>query len=226
MAAEGTAAPAGAAAVEVAPQTDKPNPPPPTTKAPTATTADAPKLTPAQMKAKAKAEKAARRAQAKEVKAAVAAAQPPSGTPGADAKGGKTKGKQDGSQASGPQSQGKLSLVHRPSISGRRPSIFVEKDIRSSIPECFSHIPMAKRIPMSQAHKDVHPAVLAAGQQMSTFAIKDSISRLEATLQAFKKVSKAYTEEMKCNGSSNPRLSNRMRHQRGTPSRDILFHTS
>jgi len=48
---------------------------------------------------------------------------------------------------------------------------------------------MAKRISTSQAHKDVHPAVLAVGQQMATFAIKDSIARLEATLLAFRKVS-------------------------------------
>ncbi len=63
-----------------------------------------------------------------------------------------------------------------------------EKDVRSGIPECFSHVPMAKRIPTSQAHKDVHPAVLAVGQQMATFALKDSISRLKATLLAFRKV--------------------------------------
>lgn len=200
MTTEGTAAPTGAAAVEGNPQENKQTPPD-ASKAPTTTTADAPKLTPAQLKAKAKAEKAARRAQAKEVKAAVAAAQPHPGPTGGDAKGGKVKGKQDGSQPSGPQSQGKLSLVHRPSVSGRRPSIFLEKDIRSSIPECFSHIPMAKRIPMSQAHKDVHPAVLAAGQQMSTFAIKDSISRLEATLLAFKKVSVNTTRKTGCNSS-------------------------
>ena len=42
---------------------------------------------------------------------------------------------------------------------------------------------------MTQADKDVHPAVLALGQQMNTFAISDSITRLEATLLAFKKVS-------------------------------------
>jgi translation initiation factor eIF-2B subunit delta len=65
----------------------------------------------------------------------------------------------------------------------------VEKDARSGIPESFSHVPMAKRMPMSQAHKDVHPAVLAVGQQMATFALKDSISRLKATLLAFRKAS-------------------------------------
>lgn len=147
---------------------------------------EAPKLTPAQLKAKAKAEKAARRAQAKETKAAVAAASPAPAGGSQDAKGQKGgKGKQEGGGLQAPN----VKPSHRPSMSGRRPSFAaVEKDARSFIPECFSHLPMAKRVQTSHAHKDVHPAVLAAGQQMATFAIKDSISRLEATLLAFKKV--------------------------------------
>ena len=142
-------------------------------------------LTAAQLKAKAKADKAARRAQVKEAKIAAPAAPSAQEKGGAaDSKGGKGKGKQDGQQT-----QNKGGLAHRPSVSGRRPSMpVVEKDVRSGIPECFSHVPMAKRIPTSQAHKDVHPAVLAVGQQMATFALKDSISRLKATLLAFRKV--------------------------------------
>lgn len=143
------------------------------------------KLTPAQLKARAKAEKAARRAKAKEVKEA------PPAAAAADAKGGKGSkgGKQEGGQ-SGSQQQGKSVPGRRPSVGGRRPSMaaVIKEDPRSSIPECFSHVPMAKRIQTSQAHKDVHPAVLAVGQQMATFALKDSIARLEATLLAFKKV--------------------------------------
>jgi len=140
------------------------------------------KLTPAQLKAKAKAEKAARREKAKETKAIVAAASTGPAT-GQDAKASKGKGKQEGLQL------GKPAHTRRSSMSGRRPSFAImEKDARSSIPECFSHLPMAKRAQLSHAHKDVHPAVLAVGQQMATFAIKDSISRLEATLLAFKKV--------------------------------------
>ena len=64
-----------------------------------------------------------------------------------------------------------------------------EKDARLLIPECYNHLPMAKRIPISQAHKDVHPAVLALGQQMAAFTVSDSVARLKATLLAFKKVS-------------------------------------
>lgn len=51
---------------------------------------------------------------------------------------------------------------------------------------------MAKRIATSQAHKDVHPAVLALGQQMATFTIRDSIARLKYMLLAFRKVIEAY----------------------------------
>lgn len=152
------------------------------------TPANTEKLTAAQLKAKAKAEKAARRAQVKEARAAVPAPSPvqEKGAAAADAKGGKGKGRQDGLQ---PQGKGGHLQVHRPSVAGRRPSSPVlEKDVRSGIPDCFSHIPMAKRIPTSQAHKDVHPAVLAVGQQMATFALNDSISRLKATLLAFAKV--------------------------------------
>ncbi|KAL1896503.1 hypothetical protein Sste5346_004537 [Sporothrix stenoceras] len=67
-----------------------------------------------------------------------------------------------------------------------------EKDARSGIPECFSHLPMAKRITLSQAHKDVHPAVLAVGQQMASFDLRDNMARLEAVLVAFKKVIATY----------------------------------
>ena len=67
-----------------------------------------------------------------------------------------------------------------------------EKDARAGIPECFSHLPMAKRISIAQAHKDVHPAVLAVGQQMASFVLRDNVARLEATLVAFKKVIESY----------------------------------
>ncbi|CAK7216419.1 hypothetical protein SBRCBS47491_002818 [Sporothrix bragantina] len=67
-----------------------------------------------------------------------------------------------------------------------------EKDARAGIPECFSHLPMAKRISIAQAHKDVHPAVLAVGQQMASFVLRDNMARLEATLVAFKKVIESY----------------------------------
>ncbi|KAK3685977.1 translation initiation factor eif-2b-like protein [Podospora appendiculata] len=188
MAVDTNGASSGAPAAAPAPTpASAPTPAPAPAPAPAAS---APQLTPAQQKAKAKAEKAARRAQVKDTRiapAAAAAAAAAAAQTGADAK--KGKGKSDASQP-----QGKPGHAHRPSVSGRRPSIAapVEKETRSAVPECFSHIPVARRVPTSQAHKDVHPAVLAVGQQMASFAIKDSIARLEATLLAFRKVIESY----------------------------------
>lgn len=128
------------------------------------------KLTGAEFKAKAKAEKAARRAASK-----VAAPPPPPSSSAGDSRGGKGKGKQDAPQ--GPATKARQgSLVQPP------------KEIKPAVPECFSHLSMAKRIPMTQADKDVHPAVLLLGQQMSAFVLRDSTKRLEATLLAMKKV--------------------------------------
>jgi translation initiation factor eIF-2B subunit delta len=179
MAAESNGVPSGAPSAAPAAQDGAKNAPAPANPTATpATPATTEKLTPAQLKAKAKAEKAARRAQVKDARAAAPPVLPAQEKgAAADGKGGKGKGK-----------DGYLS-AHRPSVSGRRPSSPIgEKDVRSGIPDCFSHVPMAKRIPLSQTHKDVHPAVLAVGQQMATFALNDSISRLKATLLAFRKV--------------------------------------
>ncbi|KAH8888679.1 nagb/rpia/CoA transferase-like protein [Thozetella sp. PMI_491] len=161
---------------------------------------NAPRLSNAELKAKQKAEKAARRLQAKQGKEGTAPQGPPAGSGPAETKG--NKGKKEGSQvsSSGDKSQqGKLAPPRRPSVAGRRPSMVVhdkekekEKDVRSAIPDCFSHLAMAKRTQTSQANKDVHPAVLAVGQQMATFTLRDSIARLEAMLLAFRKVIEAY----------------------------------
>lgn len=130
------------------------------------------KLSNAELKKKQKEEKAARRAAAKSV--------PPPPAPGAggqqgDGKGGKAKPKQDGPGHH----------VRSASRSALPPMV---KEVKPKVPECFSHLSMARRIAITQADKDVNPVVLALGQHMSTFAITDSITRLEATLLAFKKV--------------------------------------
>jgi translation initiation factor eIF-2B subunit delta len=168
----------------------------PAAPAPAPAQANPPKLSNAELKAKQKAEKAARRAQAKEAKVAVApppaaAAQQQEGGKGGKqpSKGGKQDGGSNQEQQSTVQRTGQP--PRRPSMGGKRPSLVAgaEQDPRAAIPECFSHIPMAKRIPTSQAHKDVHPAVLALGQQMATFTVRDSITRLKYMLLAFRKVS-------------------------------------
>lgn len=124
------------------------------------------KLTGAELKAKAKAEKAARRAATKAVT-----------QPAGDAKGGKSKQKQDGPQG--------VAGKARPAAGGPQGPPKVKGRV---VPECFSHLGMAKRVSMTQADKDVHPAVLLLGQQMSAFVVTDSARRLESTLLAFKKV--------------------------------------
>lgn len=142
------------------------------------------KLTNAELKKKAKEEKAARRAQAK-------ASQAPQGPPqgghpqagSSEGKGGgKGKPKQDGHHGGGGGGGG-AKLPLRPAATAT-----VVKDPKPTIPDCFSHLSMARRIDMTQADKDVNPAVLVLGEHMSAFAISDSITRLEATLLAFKKV--------------------------------------
>lgn len=146
------------------------------------------KLSGAELKAKAKAEKAARRAQTKASKEVAKGEAAVSSTPGqlgpsaGEVKSGKGKGKQDGGATTAPGAAG------RPVVSKGPLPIVVPAEPKFTVPECFSHLSMAKRIPITQADKDVHPTVLALGQQMATFAIDESITRLKATLLAFKKV--------------------------------------
>ncbi|GFP55699.1 probable translation initiation factor eIF-2B subunit delta [Trichoderma asperellum] len=141
------------------------------------------KLSGAELKKKAKEEKAARRAAAKATQP-----QPPAGAPAqSDAKSGsKPKPKQDGPQA-GAQ-HGKI-----PAPRSAAPVPAAPKEVKPTIPDYFSHLAMAKGVNITHADKDVHPAVLLLGQQMSTMAISDSTTRLEATLLAFKKVIDSYT---------------------------------
>ncbi|KAK2603457.1 hypothetical protein QQS21_004317 [Conoideocrella luteorostrata] len=146
------------------------------------------KLSNAELKKKKQEEKAARRAQAKTVQVA----QPvgPSGARGAS--GDATAG---GKGKAGNPRQGGLLVTgghHRSASKGVLPQP-VKEPTKPKIPECFSHLSMARRITMTQADKDVNPVVLALGQQMSSFAISDSTTRLETTLLAFKKVIDAYT---------------------------------
>lgn len=146
------------------------------------------KLSNAELKAKAKAEKQARRAQQKAAQQAAAASAGATRTPqtqaGNEARGGKQKQRPDGSQPAG--------LSGTKAQSTKQPAVMAptakSTDHMADVPECFSHLSMAKRISITQADKDVHPAVLAVGQNMGAFALANSTDRLEATLLAFKQV--------------------------------------
>ncbi|KAF9768759.1 hypothetical protein IL306_013890 [Fusarium sp. DS 682] len=142
------------------------------------------KLSGAELKKKAKEEKAARRAQAKASQGSQGPSQGGQQSSG-DGKGGKAKSKQDGQHQHQQHAGAKLPI--RPAATA------VVKDGKPSIPDCFSHLSIARRIEMTNADKDVHPAVLILGEHMSAFAISDSTTRLEATLYAFKKVIDSYT---------------------------------
>lgn len=144
------------------------------------------KLSNAELKKKKQEEKAARRAQAKVVQVvqppAAAATSGASGSADGTKAGG--KGKANQAKQGGPTVSG----AHQRNALKGAPSPAVKEVVRPKVPECLSHLSMAKRMPMTQVDKDVDPVVLALGQQMSSFAISDSTSRLQATLLAFKKV--------------------------------------
>lgn len=147
----------------------------------------APKLTPAQLKAQKKAEKAARRTQVVASKVAGEVAGAPSNSN--DSKGGAKQGKSKQDKPDTP------TTPRGPKKTSAVPAAApVPAKLKGpAVPEPFVHLSMAKKLPLSKADKDVHPAVLAIGQQMANFTLKDNLLRLEATLIAFKKVSYVVT---------------------------------
>lgn len=154
------------------------------------------KLSNAELKKKAKEEKAARRAATK-----VSLPQPPASAPGqTDGAKGKPKPKQDG-----PHAGNQHGKAPAPRSAAPMPA---PKEAKPSVPECFSHLAMAKGVNLTHADKDVHPAVLLLGQQMSTMAISDSTTRLEATLLAFKKVKTPSTGSFRWSLESNKTTNN------------------
>ena len=151
---------------------------------PAAATEGEKKLSGAELKALKKANKAASRAKAKEVVPPAAAAGPPSAQQqgGGDQKAQKGKAKQDGQH---PPAGGNKALPVRPAAPHVAPK---EEKKQPLIPPCFSHLTMARRIEITKADKDVHPAILALGQQMSALKLRESTARLEAMLIALKHV--------------------------------------
>jgi translation initiation factor eIF-2B subunit delta len=163
--------------------------------------AEAPKKpTGAELKAQKAAEKAKRRAAAIAAKEAAAAgggaatakdqASQPGKSVGNEAKKGKPKERSASSSAPGGSKQAHNARQAAQGAKVAAPVAEVKKveDPRSLIPEMFSHLSMARRISVREADHEVHPTVLAVGQQMAAFTLKDPMERLEATLHAFKKV--------------------------------------
>ncbi|CAI7654189.1 unnamed protein product [Penicillium pancosmium] len=152
-------------------------------------------LTPAQLKAKAKAEKAARRAKEKADRdgGAVAAggsapdagqSRPPN-TPKKDAaSGGASQKGPKGApprRGSGPVTQASTAVEPKKKKEDKSVSV-------------FSHLyGQQRRTTVNGAAKEVHPAVLALGLQLRDYVVCGSSARCVATLLAFKRVIESYT---------------------------------
>jgi translation initiation factor eIF-2B subunit delta len=145
------------------------------------------KLTGAELKKKAKEEKAARRAAEKAEKGGA----PPAGallSPGPQQKfevqkGAKIQHKRAGSTAG--------EAKNMPVRGGQQKVAPVPQEPKKEdkTVEFFRHLYKSRTTSIAGASKDVHPAVLALGLQMSNYTICGSCARLVATLQAFKRVS-------------------------------------
>lgn len=150
---------------------------------------DASKLSGAELKKQAKAEKAARRAQALQEKHAGSTATTSavvasgSGSKPEAQKGVKAQQKKSGSTPTDARS-----LPIRGGAQKVAPVLDVPREEDKTV-EFFRHLYRNRTTSISAAGKEVHPAVLALGLQMSSYTICGSCARLVATLQAFKRVS-------------------------------------
>ncbi|KAJ5697491.1 translation initiation factor eIF-2B subunit delta [Penicillium malachiteum] len=170
-------------------------------------------LTPAELKKKAKAEKAARRAKEKLERDGGAGAaggsapgptagQPrPPATPKKDATAGGAA--QKGSRAPPPR---------RGSQGGAGAAVEQKKKKEDKSVAVFGHLyGQQRRTTIAGAGKEVHPAVLALGLQLRDYVVCGSSARCVATMLAFKRVVESYTTPL---GTSLPRhLTTHLSHQ-------------
>lgn len=149
------------------------------------------KLSNAELKKQQKAEKAARRAQAIQEKQGPATVSPPVVASGSGPgprpegqRGGKAQQKRRGSMAADVRN-----VAIRGGVQKVAPVPVAPKEEDKTV-EFFRHLYKTRTTSIAAAGKDVHPAVLALGLQMSSYTICGSCARLVATLQAFKRVSR------------------------------------
>ncbi|KAL4867528.1 hypothetical protein BDV12DRAFT_171103 [Aspergillus spectabilis] len=161
--------------------------------APAETTGDD-KLSPAELKKKAKAEKAARRAREKAERdqgGGAAGGQGPSTPSG--------KKGSDAGAAAASAAKGQKSAPRRGSAQPGPQGGAVEhkKKKENKDVAVFGHLyGQQRRTTVAGAGKEVHPAVLALGLQLRDYVICGSSARCVATLLAFKRVIEAYTTPM------------------------------
>ena len=148
---------------------------------------DPPKLSGAELKKKAKEEKAARRAQALLDKQPGGSVPPPVTAPVPAQKSDQQKGQKTTPQKKGPTAVEVRSLPTR-GVQKAVPLVEAPKEEDKTV-EFFRHLYKTRTTSIAGAGKEVHPAVLALGLQMGNYTICGSCARLVATLQAFKRVS-------------------------------------
>ncbi|KAB8296202.1 hypothetical protein EYC80_008985 [Monilinia laxa] len=166
-------------------QSKAPNAKPGNTKTPATSAPEGGKLSAAELKKRAKEEKAARRAAAVQNKAGAESATPAAAVAG-----------QKGEAAKGGKAQPKKGAEVRnlPVRGGPAKSAPVEQvpKVEDKTVDLFRHLYKPRTASIAGAGKDVHPAILALGLQMSNYTICGSCARLVATLQAFKRVVESY----------------------------------
>lgn len=141
------------------------------------------KISPAELKKRAKAEKAARRAREK-------LERDQSGGGGAPAPGTPAKKGQSGKDAANaPAHKGQRGLPRRGSAQAGQTGVSEQKKKEDKSVAVFGHLyGQQRRTTVAGAGKEVHPAVLALGLQMRDYVICGSSARCVATLLAFKRV--------------------------------------
>ncbi|KAF7173713.1 hypothetical protein CNMCM6106_007758 [Aspergillus hiratsukae] len=156
------------------------------------------KLTPAEVKKKAKAEKAARRAKERAEKEQAGGAAPAQGANPPFAKKGQAgaggAGGAGGKDAGAAQSQKGRGHLPRRGSAQAAGGVEQKKKQEDKSVAVFGHLyGQQRRTTVAGAGKEVHPAVLALGLQMRDYVICGSSARCVATLLAFKRVIESYT---------------------------------
>jgi translation initiation factor eIF-2B subunit delta len=157
-------------------------------------------LSPAELKKKAKAEKAARRAREKmEREQAVTGANAGTQQPGQGVQASQStrKGQAVGKDAAGPSQKGPRRAAAQPGATTTATTETKKKEDKNVA--VFGHLyGIPRRSTIAGAGKEVHPAVLALGLQMRDYVICGSSARCVATLVAFKRVSQSGLSDVYC----------------------------
>ncbi|KAK2801504.1 hypothetical protein FQN50_007720 [Emmonsiellopsis sp. PD_5] len=160
------------------------------------------KISGAELKKRAKAEKAARRAKEKQDReqGGAPSQQPGGGGVSSSKKGGapsSQKGVAEGGPSGGGKGQKQSGAARRGSIAPPSTAESKKKkreDEAAKTVAVFSHLSLHKRrLTIAGAGKEIHPAILALGLQMRDYVVCGSSARCVAMLLAFKRVIESYS---------------------------------